>query len=1140
MISFSTFQKAKTTMEAVNASQSLCPLVKALETAPSSPDFLNAFGCYDLSFVPTHDQLYDFQTQTQFVFSKQYLSFGVGLASYYLSESYSDALLQNIDMFFSDSFFQQDNKVLRSIFVDELARKTKETTTINYGLLQKVLDVKVLLRQSIGKATYIDMTRNCSRVPYDEETDAFVKSFYNKIKDQKETNQALYGEKALLQVDFSEEETDQIQLVAHAYFNGYERLPALRQLRIYIQKKQNEPVKTFILTTACLCYVQNVYKEDNKEFWSPFAKWIKANPVSVRNQAYRTEFELYALQQDLNTSNQYVMAFRANSIVANRPVSLEKICRFFRITWKNNGMLRSEEGETSDLLRDSFHSLSSFALPSETERAYLQNEKQVVEFLAPLYEYFIKKGLAFLHVEVDDNQPFNGLHVVQAINSEWEKEKNIRNIERSYRKKHTYHRPYVELQDDDIYLNIGAEELDTSVSSAVLRIVDEQKTILFEDKLDILDSESQSKVYPFEMDWLGKSLLLVAEGEREIYTSHIPDSLVFSVVDQKKILIGLRKTFASELYVVAKDDTSFVADSYTQMESLKRLQMYVFHVSVSDDELLIVNNRLFGTSLEENTIKRHTYLDKTSLVSGAHFELQNGQNYEIRKSLPEVSLVTLETNPSLSINGKMVQTIILRTLPLCDGSGRLFFRLKVCVESPQLNGQCILLGVQGGEDGSKQMGHYGFVLLKDFFYAFNKPYYGHTQKTYCLEKLSFQNKDVLFGMKNYTFPKDYESLRFALFNPKPFGTIVITPPVFSWEVTGNGKDELLEEPNKRFWFSALMGKELCVQVPEDFHGSLVCGFYDDDGKFLARLNPISFTRWSLRNLPEMTAEEYAQKDKRFVAFNLVAVKDYDEKIPLGKVYFREELVCEVARDYSQTQIRVAGLSGWAVHCHFYGNPQKRYTYGFVQNGKTIGGKQVLHVDEKITDCYLRLPYDELQPGLYSLQVETRKDNSFFSPATEYIVNTVDFFKDKELPASQYVQPVQMRHDTRSGYPHGQAGTTIRISTAFCFEDKKHPVAMERAVRGFFIEISEKEIEKGFTYPARCYFITRDNVRHDMRRNPFSVTIQSLSQRTGAVEMTILHQDDSSEPFVNAKGFVDPINDTVGNKRFSRMRGMVIQ
>jgi hypothetical protein len=111
MISFSTFQKAKTTMEAVNASQSLCPLVKALETAPSSPDFLNAFGCYDLSFVPTHDQLYDFQTQTQFVFSKQYLSFGVGLASYYLSESYSDALLQNIDMFFSDSFFQQDYKV---------------------------------------------------------------------------------------------------------------------------------------------------------------------------------------------------------------------------------------------------------------------------------------------------------------------------------------------------------------------------------------------------------------------------------------------------------------------------------------------------------------------------------------------------------------------------------------------------------------------------------------------------------------------------------------------------------------------------------------------------------------------------------------------------------------------------------------------------------------------------------------------------------------------------------------------------------------------------------------------------------------------------------------------------------------------
>jgi hypothetical protein len=154
-----------------------------------------------------------------------------------------------------------------------------------------------------------------------------VKSFYNKIKDQKETNQLVWGESASSS-RFLRRRNRPDSVGTHAYFNGYEQVPALRQFRIYIQKKQNEPVKTFILTTACLCYVQNVYKEDNRSF-GLVCKVDQGNPVSVRNQAYRTEFELYALQQDLNTSSQYVMAFRANSIVANRPVSLEKICRFF-------------------------------------------------------------------------------------------------------------------------------------------------------------------------------------------------------------------------------------------------------------------------------------------------------------------------------------------------------------------------------------------------------------------------------------------------------------------------------------------------------------------------------------------------------------------------------------------------------------------------------------------------------------------------------------------------------------------------------------------------------------------------------------------------------------------------------------------
>lgn len=1129
MVSIELVKRGEQLADKVNEARSLAPLLSYVSKKPDEEEFLqvlNSFGYGNLSFFPSSEELLELGSFVHF--DKQLFPFGIGLLSYSFQTLFSEQFRTTrtkLENLLNDSFFKSDNnKAFQYFFLNSLGKyghQDKRAKNLKYNfelIFNRILEIKSSslgseIRIEAVKEKLVKETKDRLAVGgtrndlYVANISSSLVSLHQRLLQYKQKTNTDYP--VLWTFDFSDLDMQVLRYLAYELFEQHERFLGKEAL---VESGLNTEE---VIILVSLCFASSVSKEENRKFWKQMGEWLMLDegfPISSRVSGCCKKVQLPLLQKD-GGSNEYVQCFRTHSIVANRVGSLTKIAQVFKRVWMQNGY-HCDDDDTDQLeMLYSFLKLFSdnnSIVPIETQKAFNANFLSTVEFLQKYYAYFlnrIRDTLDYKESERNDNRLKDAIddEIDGFFNNSKKTKKDLIELIKTKSQNRKIHDFRLEIIDGDIYFITGIQDVSEFCDEPSINLVIRDKNDIVQDSFNIpiISGEIDSQKHLFSNSWVDCSVYYESSGkQKKVY--NFPHLLVF---DERMRCLPDR-SFASNaqnVFIVASP-SEFEADTVEEFSFLPRLDKTIYKVYLDEENLLFFQNKLYGFGLQSDRHPIAPHLDNDSLVSGAFVRIKEAnqnsvvhEEMEIRKKLPTIMFaedVELCKNISVTLNGRRALIKDEKSLPLDDGSNRMYMRIPLNGNIVP-NASVIFLNVSSGE---RILFSKKFFFLHDFKFSIEKKCY--REKTNCpITSMEFDDKVHLFAGKNYPFPHRYETPKFQL-NSTPPADIVLELPLFSFAYQG----KLISKDAWIWGMDLVQAQKIKVMVPSRYSSKqMSISLFDDKNHEEMRLRRSSSSEWStdcLKNIESCTGR-----------WKLRLLNEKQPIMDICTVFsspFVDEMRLEFSNDDDSIGQQHSGkqpgiyLKGTfhthqdeACHCVSLNSSNRTYP---------------LDCSIKDGPIDILLPQiDTLEKGVYSLTADFKGKVSIFSKEAEAVPCSIG--------TCELTESIM--------------GKTIRIDTMLV--DRVFWVKGNMRPKAFYLDFQGQSVIERKEYEVEGFLSIRNEMQR-MWNNPFWVTVTAIDYEQGILTLSIRDNEMHPLQIEEKKGFINPRYPTHTEHEITRIEG----
>lgn len=907
-----------------------------------------------------------------------------------------------------------------------------------------------------------------------EQLAIWIEEQYSALKER--YDQPLYA------IQFDEE---QISLLQRMTF--YELLDAKNDLdgQAFIKYWQQGGLYFF----SCLCFA-NHEKDQNRDFWEEYKSWLGfPEDFALRggnNVLYKPIKHFLTNQQVPHISRgrrfEYVSTFRMHAIVANRPLSRDRLPILLFKAASSDGIMLRGEGEQRivlELLFDEYvgdaltlgereeDNTKFYALPTETAYAYGKSKEQVLDYLLPAYSYLEKRLVGLYDSLHFDEENLSGEVPVflRTPIDEFVARMGTSLVKELGRRQRLSRRRGV----SGLYLDIESRALQYVVQDIVLPKKNERNPL-------VLRLRAGGKVVHTEDDLSystsGSYLLCHA---KEIPCTQLYENLTYEFSQGNEILgagkmlttpifneEGAPVTFptATEQGVyclagatdIVADELALIYDDLLDGHSL-------WFTYLSQATPILLNGVFYGVGKER--LDRAAFLFKGEDHVDAILEIKEDR-FRIISFLPNIGVrlpntLRLEQAITVLVNGSPVSYELFQSVLLADGSDETYYTLNLKTDGANADFYSIRVD-QGGTTALTER----FFLLRQFGVSYgSKIYFGNEQVE--VQALGFEGQENLFS-RRYTFPNNLCRYKVQLAGGSE-GRLVLNPPRI--DVKGNGESLFGTD----LWFRTFVDMEtLEVEYPPTLR-SLSLVVINGENTIIDRLKRIG-KKWKTNHLLSRSSQ-----DETYLTLALLI----DNELTDVCAIHYELSIIEKDNGWMKfiprqgVSIRVTGETGLILNPSFHCNPNASYTAHLNREDEKIADWPI---SSDGTSKYIR--DHDLPGGMYTLRVVESEENPFTRMQRDTLAFTKTF--------------LYQAYDSRSASSprttyHSSVVLRVRATLQMYQTDQGALYEEDIPIRNFFLEAYRDDFKKD-TFTARGYFVNpSDGMKIYMGKfNPFKVKV----------------------------------------------------
>ena len=535
---------------------------------------------------------------------------------------------------------------------------------------------------------------------------------------------------------------------------------------------------------------------------------------------------------------------------------------------------------------------------------------------------------------------------------------------------------------------------------------------------------------------------------------------------------------AQDVYCFAKPDM-ILADELYEVKPNIILGFSLWGAYLSEQTPIVLDNRLYGIDSETSlaSSRKVGYTIGHDSYNQVKFHIDKDE-YPVIGEYPTYFLryrgdAALEDDIRISVDGVNVPYLIISNSLLLDGSGEVFYRVKIAPSVPLANGKIVCLRMFCISTKQEFLSVFFFVLKK-LEYAFSKELY-FKDKNVTLMHLDFEDKDRLFAGHYKEFPKSLSKYKLHMENDQDC-RLVFLPPLI--EVKANGMSLFDQD----CWYTELSeGEDITVSIPQEVTSAKLFT-WDSRGN----------VRHELKKRGESYKVQYLRQEPEtsdsFVTLGLSAFGRNKQRFnhDICKLYYKVSPKPQTRSPMSYIpppkQIRLSNIQvGLHVKQEFYCDKNSKYVV------KLFNAKNILIASWSMQNSTSMYHQDsDIVGGIYKLLVFENIRNNFtkkeserqvFSQEISYKVN------EQKCPITPYNNDVKPDEQSVTWHEIHILNSMKRVwsSNGTTFERVKKLASFHFKTNG---TMEQKEICR-----AVGYFLDTKGNRYEMTEyNPLKVTV----------------------------------------------------
>lgn len=1034
-------------------------------------------------------------------------------------------------------FFSEVRSELKSLIYTRLITHTAIPSFFEPHEVETLIPGNFEAYPIIKKSAFITLLK--SRIQTAQTTKSFIGgSLAIEIRNQFKTLQSHYPS-PLLPLQVEENNVEIVKALTSSYLT---------------ESIRNMDLKAFLshwgegglLFVSCLLFAREHEKESNRDFWREYFHWLKIDSIPDRKYSQsRFTQRIYPILKSFwdneniayvvskNNSIQYVLTFRMHSIVANRPLSKRLITRFLVKVIKSNGVIFHDAEDQENLLYDTLSEYSrplieeevddspintSLQLPRETAEAFNTSSKQVLLFLAPVYDYMERRLVDTTNNNLTSYS--KDIFIPQYLSSYVEKsiqETTIEEIKRIRSVLGNQLRGPVSL-----VLDTKQKCLNCSVpvysfidlppnSDITFSLIDSGEIVFQKESLeyDTVGSSIFTRQFTILCDKFSNQLLFQFNNEEKILAKgNVVSGPIFNTEGEP---IRFPCKTDQPVLCIAKEGTIY-ADYLDNIHPNVLGNYSIWETYLSENSPILIDDILYGVGSDYSK-KRSGVIYSRNIYQEVHFSC-NKTDYPVIGEYPTIFFRSSANSPiqdaiTFILDGREIPFIVVSNTLLNDGSGESFYRLRIhpAVEFP--NGKLVVFRLFSLVEHVDYLTETWFCL-KNLNIQYSKPlYFG--DKDIEISDLSFENRDALFQNHNYSFPNTLTKYKLELGNEKD-NRLILHPPMIS--VTSGGQSLF----DRNFWYDDLVNLGgILVNTPNQV-ANISLFTTDSINKVTHRLKKHgdTYNTEYLSQLPETT-------DSFIMLYLLGYTTNGKFTQPICKIYYRvaKKENNEEAFFYipPSNDVRFNDIQpGLQINLSYYCSKNKTYSLniGLRDSHSIISGK--LNPDG--TFSYYQK--DNLEKGIYRITVYETTVNVFSGKATEKRVYSSDVNYDSGI-TKESINTVIDNLVPTTYVPKMQLRTIQLITTVKrVFKKDGFSYMPHIPLRFIFIE-ADCMLSDNQQFSTRIFFYDRnDRIINIDRGELFSVTVIKLL-KNGRIILQIKDKNNRPLRVGEYSGYVNSLN-----------------
>jgi len=968
------------------------------------------------------------------------------------------------------------------------------------------------------------------------------------IRDQLKTLQSHYPS-PLLPLQVEKKNVEIIKFIASSYLTD-----AIR----------NKDLKAFLshwgegglLFVSCLLFAREHEKESNRDFWREYFHWLKIDNIPDRKYSQsRFNQRIYPILKSFwnneniefvisrNRNIQYVLTFRMHSIVANRPLSKRLITRFLVKVIKSNGVIFHDTEDQENLLKDSLSEYSrplieediddnpintSLQLPRETAEAHNTSSKQVLLFLAPVYDYMERRLVDITNNNLTSYSkdvyipPYLSSSVEESIQeTTLEEIKNIRSVLGNQLRGPVS--LILDTKQECLYYSVPVYSfIDLpSNSDITFSLIDSGEIVSQKESLeyDTVGSSIFTRQFTIPCEKFGSPLLFQFNNEEKILAKgNVVSGPIFNTEGEP---IRFPCKTDQPVFCIAKKGTIY-ADYLDNIHPNISGDYSVWETYLSENSPILIDDILYGVGADYSK-KKSGIIYSRNIYQEVHFSC-NKIDYPV---IGEYPIIFFRSSPSTPIqnaitvilDGREVPFILISDTLLNDGSGESYYRLRIHPSVEFTNGKLVTFRLLSLVEHVDYLTETWFCL-RNLGFQYSKPlYFG--DKDIEISDLSFENQDALFQNHNYSFPNRLMKYKLYLGDEND-NRFILHPPMIS---VSSGSQSLFD---RHFWYEDLVSLGgIVVNTPNQV-ANITLVTIDSKDIVTHRLK---------KQGNEYNIEYLSQLPETIDSYVTLYISGYTANgkfaQPVCRIYYCVTRKETAGEDFlyipAPNDIRLADTlkQGLKINLSYYCSRNRKYSLEIRNKDNSIAVSGKLNTD----GTFSHHQESNLERGTYNVTVYETEVNAFSGKTTKRKVYSHDTTYNSGS-SKESINSAQQNSAASMGYIPNTHWHTIQLiyTVKRVFRNEGFSYITQTRLKSFYIE-ADCILSGNKSFSARGFFYDYYGKKYYLDRGEsFSVTVNEM-HRDGTIVFKLKDRDNRPLLVGEYSGFVNPLNSTKSERTY---------